>query len=69
MCRWRLFVLRWNMTKIYRIRIEGETHRVRLEVPEDHSEEAREALREFAISTALLEHFGYLPRGVLNAVD
>ncbi len=56
------------MTLIYRIRIESETHRVRLEVPEDQSGETREALREFAISTAYLEHFGYLPRGVTNAV-
>jgi len=56
------------MTVIFRIRIEDETHRVRLEVPEGQSEDAREALREFAISTAFLEHFGYLPRGVINSV-
>ncbi len=56
------------MTMVFRIRIEDETHRVRLEVPEGQSEDAREALREFAISTALLEHSGYLPRGVINSL-
>ena len=56
------------MTVVFRIRIEDETHRVRVEAPEGHSEDAREALRELAVSTAFLEHFGYLPRGVINSV-
>ena len=28
-----------------------------------------DAIHEFAIATALLEHYGYLPRGVVNAVE
>ncbi|MFQ5877604.1 MAG: hypothetical protein ACE5JH_07955 [Acidobacteriota bacterium] len=57
------------MTIEYRIKIEGETHRIRIEAPEENTEESLEELREFAISTAYLEHFGYLPKGVLNSTD
>ena len=57
------------MTTMYRVRIEGETHRIRIEAPENPTEESLEELRQFAISSALLEHFGYLPKGVLHGTD
>ena len=58
------------MTAEYDVRIDGETHRVRVAVPQRSGETDERLLRSarnFAISTAYLEHFGYLPRGVTNA--
>lgn len=57
------------MTVEYSIIIGGETHTIRVEVPGRHGEDDLEDLRSFVISTAYLEHFGYLPRGVINAVE
>jgi hypothetical protein len=57
------------MTLEYRVRIGSETHDVRVDVPAESPGCDREDIHEFAIATALLEHFGYLPRGVVNAVD
>jgi hypothetical protein len=56
------------MTIDYRITIDGTTHEVRVALPEQPSEDDLEEARDFAVSTAFLEHFGYLPRGVVNAV-
>ena len=56
------------MTVEYRVTIDGELHRIRVELPRDRSLEDLEELREFAINTAYLEHFGYLPRGVINSI-
>ncbi len=53
----------------YRIWIEGEPHRVRVEASTARDEVGTGALREFAVAAALMEHFGYLPRGVINAAD
>jgi hypothetical protein len=57
------------MTVEYRVTIEGEIHRILVDVPSDRSLDDLVELREFAVSTAYLEHFGYLPRGVRNARD
>jgi len=56
------------MTLEFRIIIAGETHDIRVDVPAGN-EGITEGLRAFAISTAWLEHFGYLPRNVVNARD
>ena len=57
------------MTLFFRIRINDEIHEVRVEVPQERSEQDLEALREFVLTTAYLEHFGHLPRGVVNSHD
>ncbi len=57
------------MTVEYSIIIDGETHTIRVAVPGREGEEDPEDLRSFVISTAYLEHYGYLPRGVINAVE
>ena len=57
------------MTVIYRVRIDEETHNVRVEVPPGKTQKDLEDLQGFALATAYLEHSGYLPRGVINAVD
>ncbi len=57
------------MTLEYRVRIGGETHDVRVDVPAERLGHDQDAIHEFAIATALLEHYGYLPRGVVNAVE
>ena len=56
------------MTLEFRILIGGETHDIRVDVPAG-KEGITEDLRSFAIATAWLEHFGYLPRNVVNARD
>jgi hypothetical protein len=57
------------MTLEYRIIIAGETHQIRVEVSRDPESADADGLRRFVISTAYLEHFGYLPRFVLNAQE
>jgi hypothetical protein len=52
-----------------RITIKGEIHQIRVEVTADQTEPDTEALRAFVAATAYMEHFGYLPRGVINAAD
>ena len=52
-----------------RVKIQGEDHHVRIEIPSNLQREIADGLREFAIRTAYLEHFGYLPRGVINIMD
>jgi hypothetical protein len=52
-----------------RVKIQGEDHHVRIEIPADRQREIADRLREFAIRTAYLEHYGYLPRGVINIMD
>jgi hypothetical protein len=58
-----------DMTVVYRVRIDEETHHVRVEVPPGQTQKDLENLMSFALATAYLEHSGYLPRGVINAVD
>ena len=46
-----------------RVKIQGEDHHVRIEIPAGRQREIADTLREFASRTAYLEHYGYLPRG------
>ncbi|MGH9750870.1 MAG: hypothetical protein ACRD6R_13210 [Candidatus Polarisedimenticolia bacterium] len=55
------------MTLEYRVTISGETHDIRVEVPRGQEAGDSEELKAFVIETAFLEHFGYLPRFVVNA--
>jgi hypothetical protein len=57
------------MTVQFRVRIEGETHRVRIDVPDDQNPLLLHHLESFAVRTAQLEHSGYIPRGVIGIVD
>ena len=57
------------MTLEYRVIIEGEPHDIRVESRPVRTERDLEAIHRFAITTAWLEHYGHLPRGVVNAVD
>ena len=59
------------MTLEYSVWIDGKTHRIRIEAPQPQSREEERLLgsvRSFAISTAYLEHLGYLPRGVTSVI-
>ncbi len=58
------------MTLQYDVRIDKTIHRVRVAVPiRPRDPRALKEVEEFVISTAYLEHYGYLPRGVINAVE
>lgn len=57
------------MTLEYRITIAGETHHIRVDIPPGREPDDAESLRKFVIATAYLEHFGYVPRFVVNARD
>lgn len=57
------------MTLLFRVKIEDEIHQVRVEVPPDQPGPEDAALEEFVLTTAYLEHYGRLPRGVPNAFD
>ncbi len=56
------------MTVEYEVRVAEHTHSIRIEVPAWCEPRDLKNVREFAISTALLEHLGYLPKGVVHAV-
>jgi hypothetical protein len=57
-----------TMTVEYAVQINGTTHRVKISVATGETRERLRGLRDFAITTAYLEHCGYLPRGVVNAL-
>jgi hypothetical protein len=57
------------MTLLFRVKIEDEIHHVRVEVPPDQTGNGEAQIEEFALTTAFLEHYGRLPRGVPNALD
>jgi hypothetical protein len=57
-----------TMTVLFRVRIDGETHRIRIDVPDGGASESPD-LAEFAVRTARLEHSGYIPRGAVGAID
>ncbi len=57
------------MTIVCRVTIQGILHRIRIALPEGQDPQAVPGLREFAVATACLEHSGYLPRGIINALD
>jgi len=56
------------MTLEYDVRVAEHNHKIRIEVPAGCDRRDLKDVREFAISTALLEHLGYLPRGAVHAV-
>lgn len=56
------------MTLEYDVRIAEHTHRIRIQVPARCETRDLKHVDQFAVSTALLEHLGYLPRGVVHAI-
>jgi len=56
------------MTLEYEVQVADHTHTIRIEVPAWCEPKHLNSVREFAMSTALLEHLGYLPKGVTHAV-
>ena len=56
------------MTLEYEVRVAEHNHKIRIEVPAWCDRRDLKDVREFAISTALLEHLGYLPHGAVHAV-
>ena len=56
------------MTLAYDVKIADHTHRIRIEVPSGCNRRDLAHVREFAISTAVLEHLGFLPRDVVNGI-
>jgi len=57
------------MTLLFQVQIEDEIHQVRVEVPHGRSEEDLDGLKGFVLTTAYLEHFHRLPKGVINTFD
>ena len=57
------------MTIECRVTIHGILHRIRIALPEGLDPQEVPELREFAVATACLEHSGYLPKGIVNAMD
>ena len=47
----------------------GQSASVKVEVTAERTESDWSHLEEFALTTAWLEHYGRLPRGVTNALD
>ena len=56
------------MTLAYDVRVADHVHRIRVEVPPGYNRRDLVRVQEFAISTAVLEHIGYLPRHVVNGM-
>ena len=56
------------MTVEYEVSVAEHLHTIRIEVPAWCEPSHLKDVREFAISTALLEHLGYLPPGMVHAV-
>ncbi len=57
-----------HMMIAYRVVIQDEVHVVRIWVPASLTAEQQGEVEEFALSTAILERCGYLPRNVASAV-
>ena len=53
----------------YSVSVAGKNHRILVQVAQVKNKQELEDVEKFAISTALLEHYGYLPAGVINALD
>ena len=56
------------MTLAYEVRVADRIHTILIEVPHGFDRRDLANVREFAISTAVLLHSGYLPQGVINGV-
>jgi hypothetical protein len=52
----------------YSVQIEEKLHQICVAVPDSYSEKELQGVLKFAVMTALLEHSGYLPAGVIHAV-
>lgn len=57
------------MTAEYSVIVAGKNHRILVQVSEVRDARTLKEVEKFAISTALLVHYGYLPAGVVNAQD
>jgi len=57
------------MTLLFRVKIEDEIHHVKVEIPAGRSQEEIDELQGYVIATAYLEHYGRLPKGVVNTFD
>jgi hypothetical protein len=57
------------MTIWFRVKIDDEVHQVKVEIQPGQSPDEIAALRESVISTAYLEHYGRVPKGVINSFD
>lgn len=53
----------------YSVSVAGKNHRILVQVAQVKNRQELEDVEKFAISTALLVHYGYLPAGVINALD
>jgi hypothetical protein len=53
----------------YSVNVAGKNHRILVQVSMVRSKKELDEVERFAISTALLVHYGYLPAGVINALD
>ncbi len=56
------------MTLAYDVTVADHVHRIRIEVPLGYERRHLAHFERFAISTALLEHLGYLPRDIVNGI-
>ncbi len=52
----------------FHVTIQNEVHVVRIWVPASFTAKEQEEVQEFAVSMAILERSGYLPRNVASAV-
>ena len=52
----------------YAVQIEQTVHRICVAIPDSYGERDLQGVLEFAVTTAILVHSGYLPAGVIHAV-
>ena len=50
------------------VQIEERQHEIRVAVPEWYGDSELRSVLRFAVTTAILEHNGFLPKGVTHAV-
>ena len=50
------------------VQIEERLHEIRVAVPECYNDGDLKQVLRFAVITALLEHNGFLPKGVTHAI-
>ena len=56
------------LTLEFDVRIGGVMHRIRVALPSGDEAFDRSSVERFVMITAYMEHFGFLPQGVVNAV-
>jgi len=52
----------------YSVEIERKMHEICVAIPDFYDDRDLQGVMKFAIVTAILEHSGYLPAGVIHAV-